>query len=194
MKKRKAKIKHHQKGQPSLTWAFQILFFSISMSIMLGLLSQTLLSRLGIIVSAFCICIFIFLSVVFDMFGIAVASANEKLFAQWRKDGVFGASAGLHLCENQDKVCSFCADVVGDICSTLCGAAGACIVLTLSNNLTNQSLIILISTLVSAVIAGLTIFFKALMKQYAIKNCNAIILKVGKLIEKWGILKKHKKR
>lgn len=128
------------------------------------------------------------------MFGIAVASADEDLFLKWRKEGMFGASAGVHLCENSEKVCSFCADVVGDICSTLCGAGGACVVVALTSTIQTPNLILVISTLVSAFIAGLTIFFKALMKEYAISNANKLILKVGKLIEKRLLRKKKKKK
>ena len=189
-KKRRITIQNH--GQkPNYRWAFQTLILSISLSIMFGLLSQTLLSKLGVIMACVGICVFIMISVVFDMFGIAVASADENLFLQWRKEGVFGASAGLHLCENSEKVCSFCADVVGDICSTLCGAGGACVVVALTQKINNQNLILFISTLVSALIAGLNIFFKALMKERAITHANSIILKIGKILEK-RLLRKNK--
>ncbi len=190
-KKRTIKIQG-VKDKPNYKWAFQTLILSISLSIIFGLLSQTLLSKLGVTMAIVGICVFIFLSVVFDMFGIAVASADEEKFLEWRKDGVFGASAGLHLCENSEKVCCLCADVVGDICSTLCGAGGACVVVALTQTLQNQNLVLLISTIVSAVIAGLTIFFKAIMKEYAITNSNKLILFIGKVLEK-RLLKKRKK-
>ena len=82
------------------------------------------------------------------------------------------------------KVCSFCADVVGDICSTLCGAGGATIVLFLTKNTENLNLITLLSIFTTAVIAGLTIFFKALMKERAVRRSNHIILKIGKIYER----------
>ena len=75
--------------------------------------------------------------------------------------------------------------MVGDICSTLCGAGGACIVVALTENIYNNHILILISISVSALIAGLTIFFKALMKEYALKNCNKIILRLGKILERF---------
>ena len=193
-KKRRITIQNH--GQkPNYRWAFQTLMLSISLSIMFGLLSQTLLSKLGVIMAVVGICVFIMISVIFDMFGIAVASADENLFIEWRREGIFGASAGLHLCENSEKVCSFCADVVGDICSTLCGAGGACVVVALTQRLQNPNLVLFISTLVSALIAGLTIFFKALMKERAITHANSIILKIGKILEKRLLRKKkHNKK
>ena len=193
IKKRKVKIENYD-NRRNYRWAFQTLVLSISLSIIFGLLSQTLLTKLGVIMAIVGICFFIIISVIFDMFGIAVASADEKLFLNWRKEGKFGASAGLHLCENSEKVCSFCADVVGDICSTLCGAGGACVVVALTKEIQNPTSILAISTLVSAFIAGITIFFKALMKEYAITNSNKLILKAGRFIEKHFTKKVNKNK
>ena len=114
-------------------------------------------------------------------------------FLIMRKNGVKGSSAGLLLCENNEKVCSFCADVIGDICSTLSGACGACVVAGLTENVSNSGIVLLISCLVSAFIAGITIFLKALMKERAIAKSNEIILRLGKFLEKTLLKKKRQK-
>ena len=173
-------------------WAIKMFVLSLCLSSIFSLISQTLMSSLGIIMSVFTIIVFIFISIVFDMIGIAVTSCSHEFFSEKIKEGVKGANIGLSLCQNSEKVCSFCADVVGDICSILSGAGGACVILSLSGQISNESLSILISTLVSALIAGVTIFGKACMKEYAIKNSNKLILKVGKLFEKI-FFKKYKK-
>ena len=165
---------------------------AISMSLFFGFISQTLLTKMGAVVAIIGICIFIFLSVVFDMLGIAVASCDQDVFKVWVNENKSGAQIGFYLCENSEKMCSFCADVVGDICSTLCGAGGACIVASLTNKIYNNNLVVLTSISVSAIIAGFTIFLKALMKEYALKNSNKIILKFGCLLEKI-LFKKNKK-
>ena len=157
-------------------------FIAICMSIFFGFISQTILSKMGVLIATIGIIIFIFIAVVFDMLGIAVASADIEMFRIWAQESKVGADIGLKLCENSEKVCSFCADVVGDICSTLCGAGGACIVVALTNDITNASIIMLISILTSAFIAGITIFFKAIMKERALKNSNKIILRLSKFL------------
>ena len=157
-------------------------FIAISLSLFFGFISQTLLTNMGIIVASLGITFFIFISVMFDMFGIAATSADINVFEEWAKDNVRGANIGVRLCRNSEKVCSFCADVVGDICSTLCGASGACIVVSLTNNIDNLKIIILISISISALIAGITIFFKAIMKERALKNSNNIILKLSRIL------------
>ena len=164
-------------------WAFRMFFIAISLSLFFGFISQTLLTNMGIIIATLGISVFIFFSVIFDMIGIAAASADINVFEKWEKENIIGADLGVRLCNNSEKVCSFCADVVGDICSTLCGAGGACIVVALTKDLVNNRIIILISISVSALIAGITIFFKALMKERALKNSNKIILKLAKFLK-----------
>lgn len=171
-----------------------MLLIAISMSLFFGFISQTLLSKMGVLIAILGICLFIFFSVIFDMLGIAVASSEEKVFEDWVKEAIPGSKIGLELCKNSEKMCSFCADVVGDICSTLCGAGGAAIVTSLVVNVYNNNLIILISIFVSAIIAGITIFFKAIMKEYALKNSNKIILNLGKLLEKTIYKEKKSKK
>ena len=165
-------------------WAFKMLFLSMSLSVFFGYISQTMLSNMGIIIASVGIIFFVVLSVIFDMIGIAVASADIDIFEKWISENVKGSKVGLKLCKNSEKVCSFCADVVGDICGTLCGAGGACIIASATKSVSNSHIIILISVLTSALIAGLMIFFKALMKTTALKNANKIILKIGKILEK----------
>lgn len=168
-----------------------MLFVSISMSLFFGFISQSVLTNMGIIIATVVICVFIFFSVIFDMLGVAVVSADIEKFNTWKESSIKGANAGYQLCVHCEKVCSFCGDVVGDICSTLCGAAGACIVMALSSRISLPVVSVFISVVVPALIAGITIFFKALMKEYALKKSNKIILKVGILMEK--IIFKEKK-
>lgn len=182
--KRYHKVKIENSETIKYRWAFRMFFISISLSIFFGYLSQTLLSTLGAIIASLSIIFFIFVSVLFDMLGIAAASADVEVFEKWKYDGIKGANIGYNLCLNSEKLCSFCADVVGDICSTLCGACGACIVVSVTKNLNNINIETLITISISALIAGLMVFFKALMKAKALKNANRIILKLGIILEK----------
>lgn len=177
----KATIQNYN-GLKKYIWAIRMFIITICLSLFFGFISQTLLNKMGIIIASICITIFIFISVFFDMIGIAAASAEIEYFLKLEKNKVKGANTAVKLCKHSEKVCSFCADVVGDICSTLCGAGGACIVVALTNDITNASIIMLISILTSAFIAGITIFFKAIMKERALKNSNKIILRLGRFL------------
>lgn len=186
VKAQSVKIRHYR-------WAFKMFAISICLSSLFSLLSQSVLSSLGVVFACIMIVFFIFVSVVFDMIGIAVTSADENFFKHQQAAQTIGADVGLRLIENSEKVCSFCADVVGDICGILSGAGGACVIMSIAKNLTNPSVVIIISTLVSSLIAGLTILFKALMKETAIKNANKIMLRLGRILDKTFFRKKIKK-
>lgn len=172
-------------------WAFKIFLLAISMSFVFSLLSQTILSSIGVVMAVLTIIFFIFISVVFDMIGVAITCTSEEFFLQRKNEK--GAKIALLMKKNSEKVCSFCNDVVGDICGILSGASGACVILSITNHIENASTVVLVSSLVSAVIAGLTIFSKALMKSYAISNANKFILKIGKRIENSIFCKKSRK-
>lgn len=180
-------------GAKKYLWAVKMFFIAIFMSLLFGFVSEMIISVAGMIVAVLIICIFIFISVLFDMIGIAVVSADEEAFHKWAKDGVNGAERGLKLCNHSEKVCSFCADVVGDICSTLCGAGGATIVSIIAKSIECNQRIILISISTSALIAGLTIFFKAIMKEKAMRQSNKILLKLGRFLNFFIKSKKNKK-
>ena len=184
MRKRynKVAIQNYQ-GLKKYVWAIRMFLIAISLSLFFGFISQTLLNSMGIIVATLCISFFIFLSVLFDMIGIAAASADIEYFVELKKRNEKGASTGIKLCKHSEKVCSFCADVVGDICSTLCGAGGACIVVALTNQIADSNIILLISISVSALIAGISIFFKAIMKERALRRANKIILNIAIMLD-----------
>ena len=181
-KNRKVNIESFS-GSKKHRWAIKMFVIAICMSLFFGFISQTLLTSMGIIIASICIIIFIFLNVLFDWLGIAVASADYDVFEKWQSEGIKGANIGLILCKNSEKMCSFCADVVGDICSTLCGAGGACIITSITSSTLNNNTITLTTIIVSAIIASVTIFFKAIMKEMALKKSNKIILKLGFLLE-----------
>lgn len=129
--------------------------------------------------SIFIIVFFIVLAVVFDMVGVAVTSTKLQNLEKYSQEK--GFSTAKKLCKNTDKVSSFCGDVVGDICGILSGAGGVSLVVNM--HISNPSVYILSTCLVSSVIAGLTIFGKAVMKGYAVDKCELVTMKTGAFLE-----------
>lgn len=163
----------------NLRWAFKTLVLSISLSIVFSVISQSLFPNLSIFLSIFVIAFFIFLSVLFDMIGVAVTSVD---FIQLEKyAGKKGYNTSIKLCQNTEKISSFCGDVVGDICGILSGAGGVSLVVNM--NISNPSVYFIVTCLISSLIAGLTIFGKAIMKGYALENCEIVVMKTGKVLE-----------
>ena len=163
----------------SLRWAFKTFLLSIFLSIVFGMMSQSLFPNISAYFSVFIILFFIFISVVFDMIGVSVASLKkEKL--EFLKDEK-GYKTAVKMSNNIDKISSFCGDVVGDICGILSGAGGVSLVVNM--HIQNANIFFLVTSLLSSFIAGLTIFFKAVMKTYAVENSLNVVMRVAKTLE-----------
>ncbi|MDD2445265.1 MAG: hypothetical protein PHX09_00370, partial [Clostridia bacterium] len=126
--------------------------------------------------------ILISVSVITDMIGIAVVASNEAPFKSMILKKVRGARQGLFMVQNAAKIASLCADVIGDVCGVLSGAAGVTILSFLISDNSLSAYAILLAAFISAIIAGLTIGGKALIKQYATNNAIKIILIIGKFL------------
>ncbi len=169
-----------KKVQPWWMWPVKILVITLFLSLSFSVLSEVLLSNVGIVVSVVVILFLLFVGIVADMIGVATTACSLEPFTAMCSRKVRGAKVAMGLVKNAEKVSSICNDVVGDICGILSGAAGASIAVKfISENMAN-SIQILIAGTVSAVIAGLTIFGKAMCKKYAITHCTKIVLGVGK--------------
>lgn len=163
----------------SLRWAFKVLVLSICLSIIFSLFSQSLLPTLSPFFSVFVIIFFIFVAVVFDMIAVAFTTISEEKLLPYKEEK--GYNVALSLCKNADRVASFGGDVVGDICGILSGAGGVSLVINM--HIVSEEANLIVTCLVSSLIAGVTIFCKAIMKSYAIENCHKIALKTGSYLE-----------
>lgn len=117
------------------------------------------------------------LNVLSDMIGLAITSCQIENIKKIENQQV--QSKCLMLVRNSDKVSSILCDVIGDICGILCGVSGTIITAYFVLKVEIASLKIFIGAGVSAVIAGLTVLFKAISKNYAVKNSEKIVRKVG---------------
>ena len=113
------------------------------------------------------------------MIGIAVATIDNSKLKHY--DGQKGFKTAIKLSENTEKVSSFCGDVVGDICGILSGAGGVSLVLNM--NIHDPNVYFVVTCLVSSLIAGLTIFGKAIMKGYAVEHCDVVVMNCAVVLE-----------
>lgn len=134
---------------------------------------------LPIFLSIFVIVFFIVLSVIFDMISVAVTSINVETLAKYK--GHCGHKTAIILCQNTEKVSSFCGDVVGDICGILSGAGGVSLVVNM--HIADMNINFVVTCLISSLIAGLTIFGKAIMKNYAVEKCTTVVMTTSKVLE-----------
>ena len=155
------------------------------------------MGRSGIITAFLILLAIIFVGIVFDIIGMAVASADEKPFHSMASRKVPGAQASIRLLRNAERVSSICNDVVGDICGVVSGSASATIAAQILQR-GDFGWPQLIGLGMSALCAGLTVGGKAIGKTFAVNSATEIVHAVGKLIYWMGhftlvSVKKNKK-
>ena len=165
----------------TIRWVVTIFFVTMLISGTITFVSDEIMQNSSVFVAFLILLAIVFLGIVFDVVGVAVTSAEEKPFHSMAARKVPGAMEALRLLRNAERVSSICNDVVGDICGVVSGSASATIAAQVLQNFTFSSAD-LVTLLMSALVAGLTVGGKAIGKTLAIKSCTNIISGVGKMI------------
>lgn len=179
------------KEKSNYNWIFKITFLAFFISLFFSFASESVIPNVNIIIGIILVILFIFIGVLFDMIGIAVTAADEAPFHSMNSRKIKGANVGVVFKKNADKVSSFCNDVIGDICGIISGSAGVIIANKLSEIL-NIDLFI-ITLVITALIASLTIGGKAIGKTLAINNSNMILYNFSKIVSNFYHPKNSKK-
>lgn len=162
-------------------WVVTIFFVTIFISGTISLVSDEVMANSSLLVAFLILLVIIFVGIVFDIIGMAVASADEKPFHSMASRKVPGALEAIRLLRNAERVSSICNDVVGDICGVVSGSASATIAaLILANAQVGWPRGI--SLMMSALAAGLTVGGKAIGKTFAVNSCTKIVHMVGWVI------------
>ena len=180
----KPKKKNQPSQKPRLVntkWVATIMPVSFVLSVVMSYLSNEALGSSGTFLSFVVLFFFIALGIVFDMIGIAAASATEKEFHSMAAHRVRGAKEAVWMTRNAEKVSSICNDVVGDICGIVSGATGALIVANITAGMNGVQLV-LISLLITGMISALTIGGKAAGKGVAIAFSSRVLSICGRIL------------
>ena len=165
----------------SVKWVITIFLVTIMISGTITLISDEVMGRTGIFVAFLILLFIILLGILFDIIGMAVATADEKPFHSMAARKVPGAQDAIRLLRNAERVSSICNDVVGDICGVVGGAASAAIAVRLVQNFSFAWPNVM-SLIMSALVAGLTVGGKAIGKFFAVNSCTKIVYTVGKVL------------
>lgn len=160
----------------TVSWVFKVVLLTFTISFLISLFSESLMGKVGIILAFFILLIIVFIGIIFDIIGIAVASANETPFHSMAADKVKGGKEAVRLIRNADIVANFCNDVVGDISGIISGAAGAAIIVKLAGFGLNFPMM---GIIMSAIIATVTVGGKAIGKGFALNKSRFIVHKVA---------------
>ena len=175
----------------TIRWVVTVFLVTLAVSGMISLISDEVMASSGLL-AAFAILLgIVFLGIIFDIIGMAVATASEKPFHSMAARKVPGAQEAIRLLRNAERVSSICNDVVGDICGVVSGSASATIaalILTHVDTLWPRA----VSLGMSALVAGLTVGGKAIGKTIAVNSCTQIVHLVGRVLHTLNRFKKKK--
>lgn len=165
----------------TIRWVVTIFLVTIFISGTISLVSEEIMAVSGIAVAFVILLAIVLVGIIFDIVGVAVTSADEKPFNAMAARKVPGARQAISLLHNAERVSSICNDVVGDICGVVSGSASATIAAQVLQNF-EFSWPRIVTLVMSALVAGLTVGGKAIGKTFAIGSCTEIVTFVGKTI------------
>ena len=175
----------------TIRWVVTVFLVTIVVSGIISLISDEVMASSGL-VAAFAILLgIIFVGIIFDIIGMAVATASEKPFHSMASQKVPGAQEAIRLLRNAERVSSICNDVVGDICGVVSGSASATIAALVLSRV-DLAWPRVVSLVMSALVAGLTVGGKAIGKTIAVNSCTEIVHFVGRILYTLNRFKKKK--
>ena len=162
-------------------WVITIFFATIAISAAISMASDLVMANSTMIVAAIVLLLIVFIGIIFDIVGMAVATADEKPFHAMAARKVKGARECITLLRNAERVSSICNDVVGDICGVVSGSASATIAAQILSNF-ELSFASVVPLALSSLVAALTVGGKAIGKGIAVASCTDIVYHAGQVI------------
>ena len=181
MSKGDASSSKREEQRKSRNWVITIFFVTILISGTISFLSDIVMEGSTILVAFLILLLIVVVGIVFDIIGMAVASADEKPFHAMAARKVTGAKESIKLLRNAERVSSICNDVVGDICGVVSGSASATIAAQVLANF-EFGWPDLVSLLMSSLVAALTVGGKAIGKSFAVNSSTSIVYLTGQVI------------
>lgn len=173
--------KKKEKEKKGRRWVITVILLTFVISALLQMIQAGLMSRVNLAMAFVILIVFVLIGILFDIIGVAVTSANEIPFHSLSSQKIRGAKESVRLIRSADRVGSFCNDVIGDIVGIISGSATTVIVAMILSSGVNVNNFVM-TTIMTAVVAALTIGGKAAGKRIAIDRSNEIVFFVGKVI------------
>ena len=173
------------KFRRSIRFSISIAVITFVLAAIFSIVSSSILGQASTLIGLLIVLIIVLIGVAFDMLGIAATAADEVPFHAMAAEKVSGSKQAIILIRNADRFASFCNDVIGDISGIISGTASAVVVLQISNGFgfkENSMMFIIISVVLTSLVAALTVGGKAIGKYFSIHSSTKIILFAGKAI------------
>lgn len=176
--KKRAKSKKKRKYD-WLIWGISVLFLSFALTVIFSFLTEISVKGSAVYVCVIVLFVLLIINIACDLLANAIISCSPEAFHAMASKKIKGAKRSVTFCKNATKLSSIFADVIGDICGIVSGAAGTALALSIAAE-GGDTWEIVASILVSAVIGALTVGGKAIFKHFAIKYNKQIVFGFAK--------------
>lgn len=145
-------------------WSIKVTALTFGVCLLSSVLSNLATAKNNFFLAITLLLSMIFISIIFDAIGVAVAACNyTELIRTCKINRQKDCMIFEWISCNAEKVNNICCDVVGDMCGILSGACGVTIVVNLCvGNLNSYIISIIVSSLIAAITVGGKAFFKGL--------------------------------
>lgn len=174
MKDTKTLSKKELNQRKQRRWVIMVTIGTFISTLVFTYISDTVLANAPLFASFIILFAIIGLGIVADIVGVAVTAVNIEPINAMAAKKIVGAKTAVMLVKNAPRVSNVCNDVIGDICGIVSGATSVSIATQLLLNYPFLNAAI-ISLLMSAGVACMTVGGKALGKDYAMTNATNII-------------------
>ena len=161
-------------------WIITTFMLTFMLALLFGGVSNVVIEKLNIILAICVLVAVIVIGILFDMIVMAIATCDEAPFHAKAAKKHSGAKEVLRLLKSKDRATNICNDLLGDICGIISGSAGALIAVRLADML--QMDVVIVSLVLSAITAAVTVGGKALGKCISMKNAETIMSIVGGIL------------
>lgn len=172
----------NNKSTVSGGYIFKVGIGTFILTVIFTFLSEYFTSGLNSLILSFLFLLLIILAnLTADIVGTAVTAASHVPLNAKAAKRIRGATQGLQLIRNADKVANIANDVVGDITSTIAGALGISIAVQIIAFRPPVSHFWL-NVLITALIASVIVSSKAVVKKIALSYPDEVIFFAGRIL------------
>lgn len=183
VERKKDKDKSDKKKKKRNLWPLKAFFITLLLAAAVNTGSELALTDSQWWLATIITVVILLLGVVFDIIGTAATACDIGPFHSMSSRKIRGAKMAVRLAQKKDIVSSVCCDIVGDICGIVSGVCGAALASEAIDGLgLATAWNVVIKVAIYSVISTLTITFKAIGKNIAVKKANGIIMGVAKML------------
>ncbi len=181
--KKKERAQAEKKKKKKNVWPLKAFFITFLIAAAVNTGSELALTDSQWWLATLLTVVILLLGVLFDIIGTAATACDIGPFHAMASRKIRGGKTAVRLAQKRDIVSSVCCDIVGDICGIVSGVCGAALASEAIGGLElSAAWNIVVKVAIYSVISTLTITFKALGKNIAVKKSNGIIMGVAKAL------------